>query len=315
MGWFLRRVAQSLLMLWVVISLVFLSINFVPGDPAELLLAQDGGSPDPIMVEMLREELGLNRPMLEQYTKKMGDLLQGNLGTSIVDGSSVGQEVMRRLPRTLELIGAAGILSLLFGIPAGVLSALRPRSLFSRIAGLVAGTAQSIPVFVVGTLFVILFATVLGWLPAGGFTPLGRDPGRHLTLLILPAATIALGLSAIVFRITRASMLDVLPLDFIRTARAKGVPARRVIIRHGLRNALMPVITVFALQLGGLLAGTVLVETVFNWPGLSGMLVAGVNARDYPVVTGVIVVVSAFYIGLNLLVDVIYGLTDPRVRK
>lgn len=315
MGWFLRRVAQSLLMLWVVISLVFLSINFVPGDPAELLLAQDGGSPDPVMVEMLREELGLNRPMLEQYTLKMGDLLQGDLGTSIVDGSPVGQEVMRRLPRTLELIGAAGILSLMIGIPAGVLSALRPRSLFSRIAALLAGTAQSIPVFVLGTLFVILFATALGWLPAGGFTPFGRDPGRHMMLLILPAATIALGLSAIVFRITRASMLDVLPLDFIRTARAKGVPARRVIIHHALRNALMPVITVFALQLGGLLAGTVLVETVFNWPGLSGMLVAGVNARDYPVVTGVIVVVSAFYIGLNLLVDVIYGLTDPRVRK
>ena len=315
MGWFLRRVAQSLVMLWVVISLVFLSIHFVPGDPAELLLAQDGGSPDPIMVEMLREELGLNRPPWEQYTQRMGDLLQGSLGTSIVDGSSVGQEVMRRLPRTLELIGAAGILSLLIGIPAGVLSALRPRSLFSKIAGLLAGTAQSIPVFVVGTLFVILFATILGWLPAGGFTPFGRDPGRHMILLIMPAATIALGLSAIVFRITRASMLDVLPLDFIRTARAKGVPARRVIIRHALRNALMPVITVFALQLGGLLAGTVLVETVFNWPGLSGMLVAGVNARDYPVVTGVIVVVSAFYIGLNLLVDVIYGLTDPRVRK
>ncbi len=315
MGWFLRRVAQSLVMLWVVISLVFLSIHFVPGDPAELLLAQDGGSPDPIMVEMLREELGLNRPLWEQYTQRMGDLLQGSLGTSIVDGSSVGQEVMRRLPRTLELIGAAGILSLLIGIPAGVLSALRPRSLFSKIAGLLAGTAQSIPVFVVGTLFVILFATILGWLPAGGFTPFGRDPGRHMILLIMPAATIALGLSAIVFRITRASMLDVLPLDFIRTARAKGVPARRVIIRHALRNALMPVITVFALQLGGLLAGTVLVETVFNWPGLSGMLVAGVNARDYPVVTGVIVVVSAFYIGLNLLVDVIYGLTDPRVRK
>lgn len=315
MGWFLRRVAQSLVMLWVVISLVFLSIHFVPGDPAELLLAQDGGSPDPVMVEMLREELGLNRPLWDQYTQKMGDLLQGDLGNSIVDGSSVGQEVMRRLPRTLELIGAAGILSLLIGIPAGVLSALRPRSLFSRIAALLAGTAQSIPVFVVGTLFVILFATVLGWLPAGGFTSFGRDPGRHMILLILPAATIALGLSAIVFRITRASMLDVLPLDFIRTARAKGVPARRVIIRHALRNALMPVITVFALQLGGLLAGTVLVETVFNWPGLSGMLVAGVNARDYPVVTGVIVVVSAFYIGLNLLVDVIYGLTDPRVRK
>ncbi|QRZ16257.1 ABC transporter permease (plasmid) [Paracoccus methylovorus] len=315
MGWFLRRVAQSLVMLWVVISLVFLSIHFVPGDPAELLLSQDGGSPDPLMVEMLREQLGLNRPLFEQYRHNMAGMLRGDLGVSMVDGSSVGKEVMRRLPRTLELIAAAGILSLLIGIPAGVLSALRPKSQFSRIASMAAGTAQSVPVFVLGTLVVVVFAQILGWLPAGGFAPISRDPGKHLLLLILPAATIAIGLSAIVFRITRASMLDVLPLDFIRTARAKGVPARRVVIRHALRNALMPVITVFALQLGGLLAGTVLVETVFNWPGLSGMLVAGVNARDYPVVTGVIVVVSAFYIGLNLLVDVIYGITDPRVRK
>ena len=315
MGWFVRRVAQSLVMLWVVVSLVFLSIHLVPGDPAELLLSQDGGSPDPLMVNMLREQLGLNRPLAEQYVLNLKGILNGDLGSSMVDGSSVSAEVMRRLPRTLELIAAAGLLSLLIGIPAGVLSALRPKGRFSRGAALVAGTAQSVPVFVLGTLLVILFAQVLGWLPAGGFAPFSRDPGRHLTLLILPAATIAIGLSAIVFRITRASMMDVLPLDFIRTARAKGVPHRRVVIRHALRNALMPVITVFALQLGGLLAGTVLVETVFNWPGLSAMLVAGVNARDYPVVTGVIVVVSAFYIGLNLLVDIIYGITDPRVRK
>lgn len=315
MGWFLRRIAQSIVMLWVVISLVFLSINFVPGDPVELLLSQDGAAPDPAMVEMVREQLGLNRPLLEQYGLKMRDLLSFNLGTSIVDDSSVGREIARRLPRTLELIAAAGILSLLIGLPAGVLAALRPRSVFSRVANTLSGTAQSIPVFVIGTLLVITFAQILGWLPAGGFVSFDRDPSKHLTLLIMPSVTIAIGLSAIVFRITRASMLDVLPLDFIRTAKAKGVPYRQVVVKHALRNALMPVITVFALQLGGLLAGTVLVETVFNWPGLSGMLVSGVNARDYPVVTGVIVVVAAFYILLNLLVDIIYGLTDPRVRK
>ncbi|MCL7466055.1 ABC transporter permease [Phaeovulum sp. NW3] len=315
MGWFLRRIAQSIVMLWVVISLVFLSIHFVPGDPVELLLAQDGATPDPAMVEVVRGQLGLDRPLHEQYVKKLGDLLRFDLGKSIVDESSVGKEVARRLPRTLELIAAAGLLSLLIGLPAGVLAALRPASLFSRMANLASGTAQSIPVFVIGTLFVITFAQLLGWLPAGGFVAFERDPAKHLLLLIMPATTIAVGLSAIVFRITRASMLDVLPLDFIRTARAKGVPRRRVILQHALRNALMPVITVFALQLGGLLAGTVLVETVFNWPGLSGMLVSGVNARDYPVVTGVIVVVAAFYIGLNLLVDILYGLTDPRVRK
>lgn len=315
MGWFMRRIAQSILMLWVVISLVFLSINFVPGDPVELLLAQDGASPDPQTVETVREQLGLNRPLPEQYARKMADLIRFDLGTSIVDESPVGAEIASRLPRTLELIAAAGILSLLIGIPTGVTAALRPNTLFGRAANLAAGAAQSVPVFILGSLFVVVFAQLLGWLPAGGFVPLGRDPGRHLVLLLMPATTIAIGLSAIVFRITRASMLDVLPLDFVRTARAKGVPSRRVLIRHALRNALMPVITVFALQLGGLLAGTVLVETVFNWPGLSGMLVSGVNARDYPVVTGVIVVVAAFYIGLNLLVDIIYGLTDPRVRR
>ena len=315
MGWFLRRIAQSIAMLWVVISLVFLSIHFVPGDPVELLLGQDGSTPDPFTIELVREQLGLNQPLHTQYLQKMQDLARFDLGTSIVDESKVGKEIARRLPRTLELIAAAGILSLLIGLPAGVIAALRPKSLFSRIATLMAGTAQSVPVFVVGTLFVIVFAQVLGWLPAGGFVAFSKDPAKHMLLLIGPAVTIAVGLSAVVFRITRASMLDVLPLDFVRTARAKGVPARRVVLRHALRNALMPVITVFALQLGGLLAGTVLVETVFNWPGLSGMLVSGVNARDYPVVTGVIVVVAAFYIGLNLLVDIIYGLTDPRVRK
>ena len=315
MGWFMRRIVQSLIMLWIVVSLVFLSIHFVPGDPVELLLAQDGAAPDPAMVAMVREQLGLNRPLHEQYLDKMTEILRFDLGTSIVDYSPVATEIFRRLPRTLELIAAAAIISLLIGLPAGVLAARRPKSLFSRGAMLVAGTAQSVPVFVLGTLMVILFAQFLGWLPAGGFVPFSRDPAKHLLLLIMPAATIAIGLSAVVFRITRASMLEVLPLDFIRTARAKGVPARRVIIRHALRNALMPVITVFALQLGGLLAGTVLVETVFNWPGLSGMLVSGVNSRDYPVVTGVIIVVAACYIGLNLLVDIIYGLTDPRVRK
>ena len=315
MGWFLRRIALSIVMLLVVISSVFLSIHFVPGDPVELLLGQDGSTPDPATIQMMREQLGLNQPLLSQYMQKMGDLARFDLGRSIVDESSIGKEIARRLPRTLELIAAAGILSLLIGLPSGVLAALRPASLFSRAANVVAGTAQSVPVFVTGTVFVIVFAQLLGWLPAGGFVAFAKDPSRHMLLLIGPSVTIAIGLSAIVFRITRASMLDVLPLDFVRTARAKGVPARRVVIRHALRNALMPVITVFALQLGGLLAGTVLVETVFNWPGLSGMLVAGVNARDYPVVTGVIVVVAAFYIGLNLLVDIIYGLTDPRVRK
>lgn len=315
MGWFLRRVLQGVVMLWVVITLVFLSINFVPGDPVELLLSNSGGAPDPNMVAMLREDLGLNLPVWQQYLFKMEQLARLDLGRSLVDESPVAKEILRRLPRTLELIAAAGLLSLLIGLPAGIMAALRPEGTFSRVANAAAGTAQSIPVFVVGSLLVLIFAQYLGWLPAGGYIAFGRDPGQHMILLMMPAVTIAVGLSAVVFRITRASMLDVMPLDYVRTARAKGVPARQVTLRHVLRNALMPIITIVALQLGGLLAGTVLVESVFNWPGLSGMLVAGVSARDYPVVTGVILVVSACYIALNVLVDIIYGIVDPRVRK
>lgn len=315
MTWFFQRVAQSLLMLWVVITLVFLSIHMVPGDPVELLLSQDGGSPDPAMIEMVREQMGLNRPLFEQYREKLWALAHFDLGKSLVDDSAIGQEIARRLPRTLELIGMAGLLSLLVGIPSGVVASQRPGKAFDRMANFLAGTAQSVPVFVLGSLMVLLLSQKLRLLPAGGFVPFSQAPLEHLLLLLMPAAAIAFGLSAVVYRITRASMLEVLPMDFIRTARAKGLPRAHVIRRHVLRNALMPVITVFALQLGGLLAGTVLVETVFNWPGLSGMLVGGVNARDYPTVTGVILVVSALFIGLNLLVDLLYGLADPRVRK
>lgn len=315
MAWFFQRVAQSLFMLWVVITLVFLSIHMVPGDPVELLLSQDGGTADPAMIEMVRDRMGLNRPLLEQYSEKLSALARFDLGTSLVDDGAIGREIARRLPRTLELIAMAGLLSLIVGVPAGVFASQRPGQPFDRAANLLAGTAQSVPVFVLGSLMVLLLSQKLRLLPAGGFVPFAQAPLGHVLLLLMPAGTIAIGLSAVVYRITRSSMLDVLPMDFVRTARAKGLPRAQVIRRHVLRNALMPVITVFALQLGGLLAGTVLVETVFNWPGLSGMLVAGVNARDYPTVTAVILVVSALFIGLNLVVDLLYGLADPRVRK
>ncbi len=315
MAWFFQRVAQSALMLWVVITLVFLSIHMVPGDPVELLLSQDGGTPDQATVDMVRDQMGLNRPLLTQYGEKLAALVRLDLGTSLVDDSAIGKEIARRLPRTLELIAVAGVLSLIVGIPSGVFAALHPRRKFDRIANTLAGTAQSIPVFVLGALMVLLLSQKLRLLPTGGFVAFDKAPMEHLLLLLMPATAIAVGLSAVVFRITRSSMLDVLPLDFVRTARAKGLPHRRVVLRHVLRNALMSILTVFALQLGGLLAGTVLVETVFNWPGLSGLLVAGVNARDYPTVTAVILVVSALFIGLNLVVDLLYGLADPRVRK
>jgi peptide/nickel transport system permease protein len=315
MAWVLRRIGISLVLIWVVASVVFLSIHLVPGDPAELLLSQGGASPDPATVADLRAQLGLDRPLLTQYAQTMLQFLHGDLGRSMQDDSPVAGEIARRLPRTLELIGLATLFSVVLGIPGGTAAALGRGGAFDRVASAVSGLALAVPVFVVGTLMVMLFAQILRWVPAGGYVALARDPGQHLLLASMPGLAIGLGLAAVVFRMTRAAVLDVMLRDYVRTARAKGVAPRRVMLHHVVRTALMPVITVLALHLGTLLGGTVLVEYVFNWPGLSGLLVSAVNARDYPEVVGIVLVISVLFVGLNLAVDILYGVLDPRVRR
>jgi peptide/nickel transport system permease protein len=314
MLWVLKRVGVSLVLVWVVASIVFLAIRLVPGDPAELLLAQGGAAPDPSTVAQLHEQLGLDKPLAVQYLDSFRALLHGNLGKSLQDDSPVAGEVFRRLPRTLELILAAIILALLFGIPAGLRAALHRGGAFDRIASVLAAAGLAVPIFVVGTLLVLIFAQQLRWVPAGGFTPLAQNPARHFTLLAMPAVTIALGLFATVFRMTRVAVIDVSRRDYVRTARAKGVARPRILLHHVLRNALMPVVTVVSLNIGTLLGGTVLVEYVFNYPGLSGLLVDAVNARDYPEVQGVVLVISILFVALNLVTDLLYGVLDPRVR-
>lgn len=315
MFWILQRIATSALLVWAVASIVFLSIHFVPGDPAEVLLSAGGSAPDPDSVAALRSELGLDRPILVQYLASLRGFLTGDLGHSMRDGVSVASEVARRLPRTLELIGAAVLLSVLIGLPSGIHAAVHRGGAFDRVAAGVSGLALSVPVFVIGTLLVMVFAQQFRWVPAGGFVAFSTDPARHLILLMMPALSIGLGLAAQVFRMTRSSLLDVLQRDYVRTARAKGLEERAVIVRHALRTAWAPIITVLALNAGTLLGGTVLVEYVFNWPGLSGVLVEAVNSRDYPMVVGCIVVTSALFVLLNLLVDIVYGLLDPRIRR
>ena len=315
MSWFLKRLGVSLILIWVAASVVFLAIHLVPGDPAELLLSQGGSAPDKAMVEELREQLGLNQPLHVQYAQQMWRLLHFDLGRSMQDDSPVSEEIIRRLPRTLELILAAGIMAVLIGIPGGTAAAMRRGSLFDRLTSAIASLALAVPVFVTGTLIVMVFAQWLRLVPAGGFVAFSKDPVQHLILLAMPAGAIGLGLSAVMFRMTRAAVLDVMLKDYVRTARAKGVAPRRILVRHVVRTALMPVITVLALYLGTLLGGTVLVEFVFNWPGLSGSLVSAVNARDYPQVVGIVLVISVLFVALNLTVDVIYGLLDPRVRR
>ncbi len=315
MLWVLKRVGVALLLVWVVASIVFLAIHLVPGDPAELLLSQGGAAPDPAAVEQLRDQLGLDRPLAQQYLASLGAALHGDFGESLQDGSPVSPEVLRRLPRTLELIAAAAALALAAGLPLGLWAALRAGGAADRALSLGSALGLSVPVFVLGTLMVLLFAQTLHWLPAGGYVPMAQAPGRHLQLLAMPAVTIAAGLFAAVFRMTRAAVLDVSWRDYVRTARAKGLPRRQVLTRHVLRNALMPVVTVVALHLGTLLGGTVLVEYVFNYPGLSGLLVDAVNARDYPEVQGVVLAISVLFVTLNLGVDLLYAALDPQARR
>jgi peptide/nickel transport system permease protein len=315
MQWVIRRIGVSLMLIWIVASIVFLALRFVPGDPAELLLSQGGAAPDPAAVAQLHEQLGLDQPIWTQYTTSFCNLLHGDFGNSLQDDSPVATEIWQRLPRTLELIGAATLIALITGLPSGLLAALRRGTLFDRTASWIAAAGLAVPVFVVGTVLVLIFAQGLHWVSAGGYVPLAQDPARHFALLAMPAITIALGLFATVFRMTKAAVLDVSMRDYVRTARAKGLRRPRIIIRHVLRNALIPVVTVLALQLGTLLGGTVLVEYVFNYPGLSGMLVDAVNARDYPEVEGIVLVISILFVTLNLLVDLLYAVLDPRVRR
>lgn len=309
-----RRLVISVGLVWAVASLVFLVIHLIPGDPAELLLSQGGIAPDPVAVEELRERLGLNLPLWTQYLDYMGGLLRGDFGLALQDEHPIVDEIALRLPRTLELVGMAGLISVLFGVPLGVAAALRAGGAFDRVLTAAAGLALSIPVFVVGTLTVLVLAQQLKWVPAGGYVPFARDPARHMLLLMMPAGTIAVGLGAVVFRVMRASVLDVLEREHVRAAQARGVAPAAIIRRHVLRNALTPVVTVVALHLGSLLGGTVLVEFVFNWPGLSGYLVRAVESRDYPEVMGIVLVISALFVLLNFLVDLLYAVIDPRVR-
>lgn len=312
--WLLRRVLLSVALAWVVATIVFLALHLVPGDPAELLLSSGGVSADPSAVAELRQRLGLERPIIDQYLSFLSGLVRGDLGNSLVDDYPVAQEIALRLPRTLELIVAGSLLAVLIGLPAGTYAALHRGGLFDRVASWTAAFLLAIPVFVVGTLLVLLLAQMLRLMPAGGYTPIAQNPVQHFTLLALPAVAIAKGLAAIVFRMSRASVLDALSKDFVRTARAKGLSPGRVLTHHVVRNALTPVLTVLGLQMGTLLGGTVLVEYVFNWPGLSTPLLRAVEARDYPMVVGIVLTISVLFLLINLTMDLLYAALDPRIR-
>ena len=306
-----RRILQAAVLVFIVASLVAVLIHLLPGDPAYVIV---GERAEPERVAAVREGLGLDRPLWIQYLDWITNTARGDLGTSLISKLSISSELTKRLPRTLELIIVSMVISTLAGIPAGVIAAVYRNRVPDIAVSLLALVGISTPVFVSGTLLLLLFGVKLHLIPATGYVSLVEDPIAHIQRMILPAVTLALLEGAVILRMTRSSLLEVLGEDFVRTARAKGVSNRMVLLRHALRNALIPVVTIIGLQTGDLLGGTVLVEYIFNWPGLSSYLIASINQRDYPVVQAIILVIATLFVLLNLLTDVIYAVIDPRIR-
>ncbi|GAA2715430.1 ABC transporter permease [Micromonospora olivasterospora] len=309
-----KRVAAGVVLLLVVVTLIFIAVHLVPGDPARTILTGTGSTPTEDAVAQLRTELGLNLPIWEQYSRYLSELAHGSLGHSLQDGRPVTEYVAERMPRTLQLVGATTLVSIVLGVTLGALAARRG-GLLDRVVLFLGSVGVAIPAYVAAILLIFVIGVQLQWLPSGGYVDPGEGIGPYLRALALPVVALSIGFTSIVMRMTRSSVLETSRQDWVRTAEAVGLRRRTVFLRHVVRNALTPVLTVTGLQVGALLGGTVIVERVFSWPGLSGLLIDGVSSRDYPVVQGVVIVIAAMFIALNIMVDISYGLFDPRGRR
>jgi peptide/nickel transport system permease protein len=298
-----RRLLLTIPVLLGVATLVFFLIHLVPGDPAVSMLGEGAA---PAEVETLRERLGLDRPLAEQYVSFLAGLVRGDLGVSFRYNRPVTQEILSRLPATAELAAAAMLVALGIALPLGILSAVFRGGSIDHIAMTVSLLGISIPTFWLGPMLALIFAVELGWFPVSG-----RGGPEHL---VLPAVTLGGALAAILARMTRASLLEELRELYVLAARARGVSRARSIVRHAFRNSLIPVVTLTGLQVGALLTGAIITETIFAWPGLGRLLIQAINARDYPLVQGAILFIAVTYVGVNLLTDIIYGWLDPRIR-
>jgi peptide/nickel transport system permease protein len=299
----LRRVVASVIALFGVATIIFLMVRLLPGDPARVIAGLLASEED---VQRIRVQLGFDEPLTVQYGIFIARLSRGDLGISARTSAPVLGEIGERLPATLKLALVSSIIATVLGIGAGVIAAARPYSVFDYLLSVVTLFGVSMPVYWLGLMLIILFAIHLNWLPAAGADQTGA--------IILPSITLAAFSVAIVARMTRSSMLEVLGQDYVRTARAKGLSAGRTVALHGLRNALIPIVTAAGLQFGTLLGGAVLTETVFGWPGMGQLLVDSIFARDYPMVQGIVLTFSTLFILTNLLVDLLYARIDPRIR-
>ena len=307
----LRRVLQMLLILFLVSSAVFFMFKLVPGDVAAVRL---GIQQTPEALAALRAQLGLDRPLIVQYLTWLAGLVRGDLGTSYVDGAPVFGIVASRFFITLELVLVITVLSALISIPVAVVAAQKKGSLVDSGIRAVSMVGYSLPTYWWAILLMLLFSVALGWLPAGGYVYPNRDFGRHLVHLIMPTVAMVMILVAAQVRFLRASILDIIQLDYVRTARAKGLSSRRVLYKHVLRNSLAAFITVVGLNFATLIGGMVIIEQIFTWPGLGWLIITSILNRDFPVVQGAVLFVAAIFVSVNLVVDILYAALDPRIR-
>ncbi len=303
----LRRVVSLLPVIFGVSLITFGLMGLVPGDPAEIL-ASYGKETEPTAEEVkaVREQLGLDLPLPVRYARWLGRVVRGDLGRSLCSGEPVWREITVRLPATLELTAGGMVVGLLIALPVGILAAVKRDSILDQLSRALALLGASVPSFWLGMVLILLFAVRLGWLPA-----MGRGGLRHF---ILPSCALGLGASAVLMRLIRASLLEVLEQDYIRTARAKGLRERATVLRHALKPSLLPVVTVLGLQFGNLLGGAVIIETIFAWPGLGMFIIESILARDFPVIQGFALFMSLVFVATNFAVDVAYRWLDPRIQ-
>jgi len=310
-AYIVRRVLATIPVMAIVALFVFSLLYISPGDPAAVI-AGDQATPDD--VERIRASLGLDRPYLVRFGAWVWDILRGDLGVSIFTNLPVWTMIEQRIGPTMSLMSVTLVLSVVVAVPMGVIAAWKAGSLLDRIIMGFAVFGFSVPVFVVGYVLILVFANNLRWLPVQGYTPIAEGFGPWLERLVLPSIALGLAYVALIARITRAAMLEVLAEDYVRTANAKGVATRPMLLRHALKNAAVPIVTVVGIGVALLIGGVVITETVFNIPGIGRLVVDAIQRRDYPIIQGVILVFSAVYVLVNLLVDLSYTFFDPRIR-
>ncbi len=301
--YFIRRVLQTIPLMLIISVVVFMFIHLLPGDPAKNLAGLEAS---PEQVEAIREEHGLNDPLIVQYVNYMGDLLSGDLGVSIKSGDPVAELIAGRMSNTLKLVFAGMLWAPVFGILLGIISAINRGNILDHLTMFTAITGLSLPGFWVGLMLIQLFSVQLGWLPTGGL-----DSWQSL---IMPSFSMGLGIMAVLARYSRSSMLETLKEDYIRTARAKGQKEKMVMYAHAFRNSLIQIVTILGLQIGGLLSGTVITENIYSIPGIGRLLFDSIAFRDYPTIQALLMLFALQYVGINLIVDLLYGVINPKIR-